>query len=58
LVNGSVSCIKLSRQIVETRVASGLPDFLFLRGSHVVILTGAKNLGSQETIKDVSLRST
>src|SRR5213082_2199749 len=38
LINGSVSRIKLSRQIVETCVASGLPYLLFLRGSHVVIL--------------------
>src|SRR5438552_563536 len=36
LINGSVSRIKLSRQIVETRVASGLPYLFFLRGSHFV----------------------
>src|SRR5438552_2048253 len=36
LINGGVSRIKLSREIVETRVASGLPYLLFLRGSHFV----------------------
>ena len=35
-INRSVGRIKLSREIVETRVASGLPYLLFLRGSHFV----------------------
>jgi hypothetical protein len=36
----------LTRQVIKTRVATGLPDFPFLRGSHLVILSEAKNLGS------------
>ncbi|PYI97744.1 MAG: hypothetical protein DMF00_13370 [Verrucomicrobia bacterium] len=43
LINGSVSRIKLSRQIVETNIAASLPDFPFLSRSHVVILSEAKN---------------
>jgi hypothetical protein len=34
LINGRVSRIELPRQIIKARVATGLLDFPFLRGSH------------------------
>ena len=46
LIDRRVRRIKLSRQIIKVRVATGLPDFPFLRGSHLVILSEAKNFGS------------
>ncbi|PYL31236.1 MAG: hypothetical protein DMF39_03630, partial [Verrucomicrobia bacterium] len=58
LINRRVSRVKLTRQIIKARVATGLLDFPFLRGSHFVILSEVKNLGSQRTIRDVSLCST
>jgi hypothetical protein len=38
----------LPGQIIKPHVASGLPDLAFLRGSHSVILSEAKNHGSQK----------
>src|SRR6266496_1495873 len=35
LINRRISGVKLTRQIIKTRVATGLPDFPFLRGSHL-----------------------
>src|SRR5262249_48584720 len=45
LVNRCVSRVELTRQIIEADIATGLSDFSLLRGTHVVILSGAKNLG-------------
>jgi hypothetical protein len=58
LINRRVRRVQLTRQIIKARVATGLLDFPFLRGSHVVILSEAKNLGFEENIRDVALRST
>jgi hypothetical protein len=49
LVNRSVSRIELPRQIIEAHIATGLPDFSFLPGSHLFILipqSREKNLWS------------
>ena len=45
LINRRVRRIQLSRQIIKARVATGLLNFPFLSGSHLVMLSEAKNLG-------------
>ena len=39
LIDRSVSGIKLARQIIKARVATSLPDFPFLDGSHSLVTT-------------------
>jgi hypothetical protein len=34
LIDGGISRVKLTRQIIKARVTAGLPDFPLLRGSH------------------------